>query len=459
MGCHVPGPFNSHRNRHHLQAERATVTGRKKTTTTSDGTKKTRKTSAKGASDASDGAAVKKSKATRATTRTGAAKKASGATRKTPAASAPASASESSGSGKSKATKKSKAATAKLPAAGAAATNGAGASSKPGKKSGKLPAKAAKPAASTAQGPAVDELQRRWKLVLNGPIRTVAGSDQVGGELIAFASADVPVGSRRPLVQPFADWVAEHDGDAAVQKLHDEYELSAADAPFVRARLEADFGAPAKFEEDREEDGTCVEANFVAVLQGPAGELISSTFRVTDHNAAAALRFEDPLPAETVLEAIADAFWRRVVESGLPLADFTDRTHLEAAGGQASFGVQNGQPFMDEDAMLSDETDVGDIVSRRLPSLRLDDGDDEADDETADDDDSTSATTPAVDDDFRSAEVTYADDDEPEDDEDEDEEDEDEDDDDDDDDGKRRRRRREDDDDYLRMMMSDDDDW
>ncbi|MGE0433820.1 MAG: hypothetical protein AB7K09_17190 [Planctomycetota bacterium] len=351
-----------------------------------------------------------------------------------------------------------------------------------GKKLAKKAAAASKPAkgaasgarhaaeASDAKGPAVDELMRRWKLVLSGPIRLCRSGDQSGDQSgIAIAAADVQLGSRhQPLQYPFADWLADNDSDAAVQKLHEEFELSSADAPWVRARLESDFNAPARFEEDREDAGTCVEANFVAVLDsGGSGELLSVAFRVTDHNAAAGLRFGDPVPDERIAEAVADAFWRRLVESGAPLKDFTDRAHLEAAGGQASFGVQNGQPFIDESAMLSDEMDLGEIVSRRLPPMKMaadgGDDDDDEDDDDDDDDDDSSTSTPAsgaavLDDDYRRDPDADefggppVDDDEPE----KDEDDEDEDEDDDEEEGGRRR---DDDDDYMRMMMGDDDDW
>lgn len=119
------------------------------------------------------------------------------------------------------------------------------------------------------------------------------------------------------------------------------------DAPWVLGRLMRLFGTEPVSEEDRPEK-SCFFASFLAVLHKKGN--LAVPFECSDYYGRSGLTFstDDP-PDHDIQETIANGFWDLLLMDPTDVADYEDRMNHSGAGVWIRFGVENGEPFMNED--------------------------------------------------------------------------------------------------------------
>jgi hypothetical protein len=93
-----------------------------------------------------------------------------------------------------------------------------------------------------------------------------------------------------------------------------------------------------------------LHASFIAVCPQPDGSLLGVPFECHDHYLQSALMFSeqvDPAPAD-LCSRVADAFWGLLLAEPHDLPEYRDRMLHIRAGVWLVFGVEAGQPFIEE---------------------------------------------------------------------------------------------------------------
>lgn len=119
------------------------------------------------------------------------------------------------------------------------------------------------------------------------------------------------------------------------------------DAPWVLGRLMRLFHVQPIPVDDRGEK-TCHCESFLAVLHQFGN--MGIPFECSDYYGKTGLTFssEDP-PDDAVQVLIADAFWKLLLSDPADLTDYESTMYHSGAGVTIRFGVEDGEPFMQEE--------------------------------------------------------------------------------------------------------------
>ena len=162
---------------------------------------------------------------------------------------------------------------------------------------------------------------------------------------ITFAAAQVQLnGSIFDLTHPLESWIDQHHVPRETKALV----LAAENAVWVRGRVQQLFKIPNTTEEDRGEK-TFFLGELIAILQGEAGQSLGIPFLCTDTYGRSGLMFssEDPPPQE-LQQRIGNAFWSLLLSDPRNLEDYRDSILHLGTGAWLDFGVQDGDPFLEE---------------------------------------------------------------------------------------------------------------
>lgn len=120
------------------------------------------------------------------------------------------------------------------------------------------------------------------------------------------------------------------------------------DAVWVRGRAQQLFKIPNTTEEDRGEK-TFFFSTFLALMKEEDGRYVGVPFECSDYYGRAGLMFssEDSPPPE-LQDRIAKAFWSLLLAEPDEMEDYRDSTFHSGAGVWLDFGVEDGEPFLEE---------------------------------------------------------------------------------------------------------------
>ena len=162
---------------------------------------------------------------------------------------------------------------------------------------------------------------------------------------ITFAAARVELlGTMFDFVCHFDEYLAKHDVAAEVKALVRPGE----DAPWVRGRAQRLFLISNSTEVDRGEK-TFFFASFIALIQDDEHGHFGVPFQCSDCYGRSSLTFSsEDAPPETLQQRIADAFWGLLLSDPTDLDEYRDSILQSGAGVWLDFGVEDGEPFLEE---------------------------------------------------------------------------------------------------------------
>lgn len=119
------------------------------------------------------------------------------------------------------------------------------------------------------------------------------------------------------------------------------------DAPWVLGRLIRLFHVHPVSWEDRGEK-SCLNEDFLAVLHNHG--CIAVPFECRDYYGKTGLIFSsEDSPGDSLQAIIADAFWKLLFSNPTDIADYENKMYHSGAGVMFRFGVDDGEPFMEEE--------------------------------------------------------------------------------------------------------------
>ena len=120
------------------------------------------------------------------------------------------------------------------------------------------------------------------------------------------------------------------------------------EAVWVRGRAQQLFKIPGSTEEDRTEK-TFFAGRFLALFSEAEGQYLGTPFECRDCYARSGLMFssEDP-PPEELTGRLAEAFWGLLLSDPANLEDYRDSLFHTGAGVWLDFGIEDGEPFLEE---------------------------------------------------------------------------------------------------------------
>jgi hypothetical protein len=147
------------------------------------------------------------------------------------------------------------------------------------------------------------------------------------------------------LTHTLADYTRDRELPTGVDTLL----LDGYDGPWVRGRIERVFGVTSAGEEERGEKAG-LHAEFLAVHTEADGSLVGVPFRCRDHYLKTGLLFSEKVdrPPAAWCDRIADAFWGLLLAEPHDLPEYRDRMFHVGAGVWLVFGIEHGQPFIEE---------------------------------------------------------------------------------------------------------------
>lgn len=160
-----------------------------------------------------------------------------------------------------------------------------------------------------------------------------------------IAAAQIELtGSMFELSHRLADYVAVADLSTDTRMLVERPE----DAVWVRGRAQQLFQIANTTAEDRGEK-TFFSASFLAIITDSSGTFVGIPFKCSDHYGKSGLFFsDDDPPAPAIRRLIANCYWGLLLSDPGHTQDYNDSLPHPGTGGQIRFGVENGEPFVDE---------------------------------------------------------------------------------------------------------------
>lgn len=173
---------------------------------------------------------------------------------------------------------------------------------------------------------------------LQGPPRTWEG--------ISIAAATVELlGSSFSFSHNLADYLKAKKPSPDLRNLL----LDGSDGSWVRGRIERVFLVQSPEEEDRGEKSG-LYSSFIAVCPQADGTMLGIPFECTDYYLRTTLMFseqEDP-PPSALTDRIGEAFWSLLLADPHDLPEYRDTMYHSGAGIWMLFGIEDGQPFVEE---------------------------------------------------------------------------------------------------------------
>jgi hypothetical protein len=162
-------------------------------------------------------------------------------------------------------------------------------------------------------------------------------------EGIAIAAAHVRLAGQ--------SWTPTHPLTEHVAARHYPFDVRAMllngnDAPWVRGRVERLLGVPPTRQEDRGEKSG-LAAGFIAAVPQDDGSRLGVPFHCADYYLHTELEFAGAVPA-TLANDVAAAFWNLLLDDPHDLPDYVDKLMHLGAGIWLLFGIEDGQPFVQE---------------------------------------------------------------------------------------------------------------
>jgi hypothetical protein len=180
--------------------------------------------------------------------------------------------------------------------------------------------------------------------IRHGQFTDLTGPPQRHGDM-TFAPAEIRLhGSMFDLTHSLEDHLKRMDVSPETKTLVRPGE----DAVWVRGRAQQLFMIPNTTEEDRGEKAFFF-ASFLALIEGEDDRYVGIPFECSDYYGRSELIFssEDSPPLE-VQDRIANAFWSLLLSEPDAIADYRDSVLHHGAGVWLDFGVQDGEPFLEE---------------------------------------------------------------------------------------------------------------
>lgn len=161
----------------------------------------------------------------------------------------------------------------------------------------------------------------------------------------AIAAANVELlGSMFDLTHKLSEFLNHRDVSPEIRALV----RPGQDAVWVRGRAQRLFDIPDTTAEDRGEK-TFFFASFLALIPDENGQYIGIPFQCSEHYGQTGLIFSsEDAPSEELQGMIARAFWELLLSDPTDIEDYRDSMLHPGAGVWLDFGIDDGEPFLEE---------------------------------------------------------------------------------------------------------------